>query len=90
MIFSSGKILQTNLKKPKIDAGSLISGESYLLGHTVQMVYGLRANMVKIDQMTRRMKHGEKERRARHDLVKLQMRIQRYVLMQGVLLHLGN
>ena len=42
------KFAKTNLKEPKIDAGSLISGESHLLGHTVQMVYGLRANMVKI------------------------------------------
>ena len=83
-------ILKKYLKKPKIDAGSLISGESHLLGHTVQMVYGLSANMVKIDQMARRMHNGEKERRARHDLVELQMRIQRYILMQGVLLHLGN
>ena len=54
------------------------------------MVYGLRSNVVKIDQMPSCMHYGEKQGCAGYNLVKLQMRVQRYVLMQRVLLHFGN
>ena len=62
------------MEKPKIDAWSLVGREVELLGHAVQVINGLGANVVEIDQMTNRMHYGEKQGCTSHYFVELQNR----------------
>ena len=62
------------MEEPKIDAWSLVGREVELLGHAVQVINGLGANVIEIDQMTNRMHNGEKQGCTSHYLVELQKR----------------
>ena len=69
------------LEEPEVDARPLVGSEAHLLGHAVEVVDGLRANVIEIDQVAGRVQDGEEQRGARNYFMELQMRVQRYVLM---------
>ena len=62
------------MEEPKINAWSLVGHEVELLGHAVQVINGLGANVIEIDQMTNRMHYGEKQSCTSHYFMELQNR----------------
>ena len=78
------------LEKPVGDVGDNSWRDEYLFGHTFQVLNRLRCHVVEVDQVPNRVDCGEEEGGASADLVELQARVQRDVLMERVLLELGE
>lgn len=73
------------MEEPKIDAWSLVGREVELLGHAVQVINGLGANVVEIDQMTNRMHYGEKQSCTSHYFMELQKKKNHQKIVQKFL-----
>lgn len=62
----------------------------HLAREAAQVLDGLRGHVVEVDDVAHRVQQREEERCARHDLVELDVRVQRDVLLDGELLQLGQ
>jgi len=74
------------LEEPVEDGGSLVRLEEHFLGKASQVIHGLGRDVVEIDNVTHGVEDGEEEGRAGHNLVKLDMRVERNVLLDGEIL----
>ena len=78
------------LEEPEGYGGPGVAREPDLAGETAQVDQRLRRHVVEVDDVADAVQHREKARCARHDLVELDVRVQRYVLLDREFFQLGQ
>ena len=77
-------------EEPVPDARPGITLERHLRQKTSQVVQTLRRHVVEVHQVPDSVQHREEQRRAGDDLVELDVRVDRQVLLDRVVLHHGE
>jgi len=77
-------------EEPKRYAWLVVGREVDFGRKTVEVFQRLRGHMVEVDDVADRVYDGEEEGRARDHLVERYVRVQRYVLLYGKVLQLGQ
>lgn len=76
------------MEEPETDIWFVVGGEPHLARQTLEVLQRLRGHVIEVDQMPNGVQHREEQGRARSYLVELYVRVQRDVLVYGVLLEL--
>ena len=77
-------------EEPVPDSRPGITLERHLGEQAAQVIEALGRHVVEVHQMADRVQHREEQRRAGHDLMELDVRVDRQVLLDRVVLHHGQ
>lgn len=74
------------LEEPEGNVRLVVGGKVHFPRETAQILVGLSGHVIEVDNVSDRVENREEQRRAGGDLVELNVRVQRNVLLYGELL----